>query len=44
MLTLWLGDRMTRGQVGEEVRSLAMKWVEEAQSLVGRQEDKKTGG
>jgi hypothetical protein len=35
---------MTRGQVGEKVRSLAVKWVEEAQSLAGRQDDRKTGG
>jgi len=31
-----------RRQMGEEVRSLAVKWVEEAQSLAGRQDDKKT--
>ncbi len=35
---------MTRRRVGEEVRSLAMRWVDEAQSLAGRQDDRKTGG
>ncbi len=40
----WQGDRMTRRQLGEEVRSLAVRWVEEAQSLARRQDDKKTGG
>ncbi len=43
-LNLWQGDRMTRRQVGEEVISQAVKWVEEAQSLAGRQDDKKTSG
>ena len=26
-LNLWQGDRKTRRQVGEEVRSLAVKWL-----------------
>ncbi len=37
-LNLWQGDRMTGRQVGEEVRSIAVKLVEEAQSLAGRQD------
>ncbi len=39
----WQGDRMTRRQVGEEVRSLPMRWVEEAQSQAGRLDYKETG-
>jgi hypothetical protein len=39
-LNLWQGDKMTRGQLSEKVRSLPMRWVEEAQSLAGRQDDK----
>ncbi len=34
---------MTRRQVVEEVRSLAVRWVEEAQSQAGRLDYKETG-
>ncbi len=43
-LNLWQGDRMTRRQVGEEVRSLAVKWVEEAQCLTDRQDIRRKVG